>query len=1738
MSRDRWTPALHTPLLSPFPLPLGPLLSRRQTVQDLVVPVLWFGRLALHTVQRAGPLVGALRPKTPVPRPRQQRQMLVAHSAMNLLRHSDARVERLHRRRGAWRSPQVALQRRLHRLHVQAPSGQRSLPPLHLPPYRLPHRALAVLSAQRSQRHHLVEDPPPGPTASLPHVHRHRVQRCAMRLVFCPVFAHVAFGHAPHRLGQPGQGLPQPLVLAVGVRGRPQVTRRGQRLVELFDHGHGRHRVEERLFRPVHGGEQRQQARVAQTAPWPLDPNGPGPLGLELLTSLQFVLRQRGQHVLVPPAHFVEKVGHLQHVQLLAGGHQVAAQIADEQVEPGELAQPESPVFALVPGPALGAQDQLRVGLQQHLDRTAMEEDVVASQGGEGGGELGAQVGHQADSSPPGTLKKSVDRGPAGSVLLAKSDGQDLGDAFGGDVVVGEDQLQLVEPALGDLDASIEQLLGLEELGLGGSQLGTDLVESPLGAAQVGEADGRPWRKRGQGELEALDEAMGVGARSAQLGSQLGGGEVGANEVEEGGEEGLAWGGGSGEDGHGRSAGVWSGKTKGARREALRKTRGASCVHRSHPPLTPPCWTVPILQGPPVEQWIAEHRTTEDQFINVKDFLNKFSLKKIATLVPGIPFAPPGSADLYFPTVAWADLDNDGLWDMYSWGEAGLQAAKQVADGLQPPVSLASSFQVVEDNKPFFANFDGEGADDLFALSSSAGQLFLSVLPGHSGGSFANADFFDPLQASFALPAVDVPLSARTASLRNDSGGRRALLLATGTKDLPATINVLFAELSDLQTLGPKIPAVPIPAAIPNLVTGGAANYIVADADSDGLDELIILAEGESEFSADVSVYYPLTQNGFTYVQPYEIPGIPTNCPVPRNSVSFKDINQDGINDFVCVRPGTIEVRMGVKSSSGTFDGVFEEAIQSDFSWFQSSDPSAATDNDGNPVYPWPLYAYLTDLNGDNLPDFVGASLLGQVWTRMNLGQGKFGAEELLRMDSVYFALGFDILEPKPGKAATLAFSNAYPAGSLEPSQGAQSVTLLKYAERSLDGDGDGVSDVLDNCPYKPNSTQADLDGDGIGDVCDTTNCGSDSDLDGVPDAIPVALAVPGGSCATAVVDNCPRTANSSQENCNKAAEDANNAAPLGDACDPVPCPKIDAIVKTTIEEVVLPKYTYLFSPSGKKVDVGPIILRLGVSEFNVQTIPRHKSSPSDDGVDVEASTAGIRTNYRFCPGLPGEDNLPGSSCVALDALKSSFFSQSSPLRAVEPKPLQQPAWLRVDVLPFGPDKGDESNNATNYYAGQSFSRSWQTTADLGFWSSKYGSSFAPAKNNPGYLGAHFEGFSNDTSWGIHPSKNDPEVAVAPADLAIGLAATTLLKESISGAFLKPEDVNEFLCSGTSCSEALGGLLWLPDDSAPSDLRPRCADRTICAFTKPGGFLPLWRVPGHPEEVSLLESNGLLIRVGEELSPPLRALLTDGSLVLSPSEPSSLVANASRNPVSVAISADGTRVQAHLKWSETGLGIEPPAGCGPRGCVGLLAARRAEPTREGFVAVYARSVGMVFAGGGVAEGQPFSGLVMQDIHTASGWQPVEAQPEGGYGKIESLGWSYLEQKLWVLDEADGKMRLWKLAPEGGKVELLGTWKKNKKVDAYWLVPDLGGNMLLVSSSQKVNKHRIVVVNAQGGATVRDSYRGQGALFSSPRVSADGIDLVIHEGKKKMPSLKRLRDLEKKPLKWFDIEDYF
>ena len=79
------------------------------------------------------------------------------------------------------------------------------------------------------------------------------------------------------------------------------------------------------------------------------------------------------------------------------------------------------------------------------------------------------------------------------------------------------------------------------------------------------------------------------------------------------------------------------------------------------------------------------------------------------------------------------------------------------------------------------------------------------------------------------------------------------------------------------------------------------------------------------------------------------------------------------------------------------------------------------------------------------------------------------------------------------------------------------------------DDDNDGVNDIDDNCQETPNFNQSDSDGDGIGDVCDICSQGNDnidSDEDGTPD-----------DC-----DNCPNAPNADQEDLD---EDG-----IGSACD------------------------------------------------------------------------------------------------------------------------------------------------------------------------------------------------------------------------------------------------------------------------------------------------------------------------------------------------------------------------------------------------------------------------------------------------------------------------------------------------------------------------------------------------------------------------------------------------------------
>ncbi|MFT6679592.1 MAG: hypothetical protein ACJAZG_002272, partial [Granulosicoccus sp.] len=144
------------------------------------------------------------------------------------------------------------------------------------------------------------------------------------------------------------------------------------------------------------------------------------------------------------------------------------------------------------------------------------------------------------------------------------------------------------------------------------------------------------------------------------------------------------------------------------------------------------------------------------------------------------------------------------------------------------------------------------------------------------------------------------------------------------------------------------------------------------------------------------------------------------------------------------------------------------------------------------------------------------------------------------------------------------------------------------------DGDGDGVSGTIDNCPDVPNPNQIDSDNDGSGDLCD-----DDDDNDGILDADDICPTVPnpnqedfnnngvGDACEDTDedgvfdgIDNCPDNANPDQldtdsdgmgdvcdtDDDNDGVQDIDDNCPLisnadqldtdgdgdGDACDPV----------------------------------------------------------------------------------------------------------------------------------------------------------------------------------------------------------------------------------------------------------------------------------------------------------------------------------------------------------------------------------------------------------------------------------------------------------------------------------------------------------------------------------------------------------------------------------------------------------
>ncbi|MBL8132351.1 MAG: thrombospondin type 3 repeat-containing protein, partial [Anaerolineae bacterium] len=105
-----------------------------------------------------------------------------------------------------------------------------------------------------------------------------------------------------------------------------------------------------------------------------------------------------------------------------------------------------------------------------------------------------------------------------------------------------------------------------------------------------------------------------------------------------------------------------------------------------------------------------------------------------------------------------------------------------------------------------------------------------------------------------------------------------------------------------------------------------------------------------------------------------------------------------------------------------------------------------------------------------------------------------------------------------------------------------------QYVRAEGDPDGDGISNLLDNCSFVPNPDQLDTNHDGLGDACDPNPYyfpAADGDNDYVAN----------------IDDNCPTIFNPEQED--------TDGDGLGDACDEPPPPPPDETIDVDRDGIV-----------------------------------------------------------------------------------------------------------------------------------------------------------------------------------------------------------------------------------------------------------------------------------------------------------------------------------------------------------------------------------------------------------------------------------------------------------------------------------------------------------------------------------------------------------------------------------------
>ncbi len=304
-------------------------------------------------------------------------------------------------------------------------------------------------------------------------------------------------------------------------------------------------------------------------------------------------------------------------------------------------------------------------------------------------------------------------------------------------------------------------------------------------------------------------------------------------------------------------------------------------------------------------------------------------------------------------------------------------------------------------------------------------------------------------------------------------------------------------------------------------------------------------------------------------------------------------------------------------------------------------------------------------------------------------------------------------------------------------------------------------------------------------------------------------------------------------------------------------------------------------------------------------------------------------------------------------------------------------------------------------------------------------------------------------------------------------------------------------------------------------------------------------VPGLETSPGVLMHDGSLADVTEYIGDGLKASLSLGLHWANAVESQPEAGNGAKAPSVLGLSADGTAVVERVYlaggalFGQADLRRGGPSGQAPTPAAAVAATTSNSPAaRQDFRAVYSRSTRQLFVVGGA---DPITGTLLGDIWLTNidqvQWMRV---PLNGYsvGKILAATYSPRDRQVWILDEITSGsrtlVRLTRVNPVSGQVEMLGTWPRLRIFDSHWLVIDRDGTVLLAASSQKVNKHVVIRIDNATQPHVDNVYLGQHALALAPLVDGEGYAFTRYVAKHKMPVTIRVKTLNGGHGHWADI----